>query len=86
MNSDVWNEYVTHALHQTQETDRQPLGGSRPEYSAMHAGPVAADDDSAFKPKLSTSDQKGSGEDDEKNNQESGDTYNDQVLIFQGND
>lgn len=82
MNSDVWNEYVTHALHQTQETDRQPLGGSRPEYSAMHAGPVAADDDSAFKPKLSTSDQKGSGEDDEKNNQESGDTYNDQFARY----
>ena len=65
--SDVWNEYVTHALHQTQETDRQPLGGVRPDYSAIHAGPVSADDDSSFKPKLVLPEQKAFNDDDENN-------------------
>lgn len=82
MNSEVWNEYVTHALHQTQETDRQPLGGIRPEYSAMHTGPISADDDSAFKPMVSISEQKTTLDFDEKNVQESGETYNDQFARF----
>jgi hypothetical protein len=79
MNSESWNEYVTHALHQAQETDRQPLGGSRPEYSAIQTGLVVADDDSSFKPNRNLVEAKGGFGEEEKNIHDSGDMYNDQV-------
>lgn len=31
LESEEWNDYVTHSLHQTQELDRQPLGGMKPD-------------------------------------------------------
>lgn len=83
MHSEAWNEYVTHALHQTQELDRQPLGGQKPEY-ANAGGPVnAADEEGSFKPKIPAMDikSKEEGGEDEKEMYSSGDTYNDQVIF-----
>ena len=79
MNSESWNEYVTHALHQTQEADRQPLGGTRPEYTVLENSSIGADEDSTFKSLINNIDSKGRSNEEEKNINDSGDSYNDQV-------
>ncbi|KAJ3368545.1 hypothetical protein HDU91_000491 [Kappamyces sp. JEL0680] len=91
IHADDWNEYVLHALHQTQELDRQPLGGTRPEtMNVIPGGPkVGAVDDDFAKPKTVsvTVDPKNStnGENDDDFNRgdltsESTDVYNDQLV------
>lgn len=55
--SEEWNDYASNALHQTQELDRQPLGGARPEHipaGAQGAVKFGSNDDD-YKPKAAQS-------------------------------
>jgi hypothetical protein len=38
MRSETWTDYVSNALFRTQEMDRQPLGGTKPEHIPVTAG------------------------------------------------
>ncbi|KAJ3323406.1 hypothetical protein HDV06_001926 [Boothiomyces sp. JEL0866] len=54
IHSEEWHEYVNHTFRQTQETDRQTLGGTKPEQvggvSAFGGAGSAVDDDFKSKP------------------------------------
>jgi hypothetical protein len=81
-----WNEYVTHSLRHTQETDRQQLGGVKPDQSGniVRMGGTGIDGEFA-KPKASSDTKKDTTEFDDEvlDTTASADTaYNDQFARF----
>ena len=82
--SENWNEFVTHSLRQTQEIDRQPLGGAKPDGIALAQG---APRFSTVDPEIQSLSKSDSFKNDGLNNNDTAplvdDTFqNDQVLHF----
>lgn len=89
IHSEEWHEYVNHTFRQTQETDRQTLGGTKPEQvggvSAFGGAGSAVDDDFKSKPVVLAKSSVHDIDDDnaEKNlNSESVDAYHDQFTRY----
>ncbi|KAJ3261114.1 hypothetical protein HK103_006423 [Boothiomyces macroporosus] len=89
IHSEEWHEYVNHTFRQTQEADRQTLGGTKPEQvggvSAFGGAGSAVDDDFKSKPVVLVKSSVHDIDDDnaEKNlNSESVDAYHDQFTRY----
>jgi hypothetical protein len=85
--SGEWHEYVSHSLRHTQETDRQPLGGARPDQAGNLIRPTIPGgmDGEYVKPKLTTDTKKDTTDIDEEPYDASTNpdtSYNDQFARF----